>query len=157
MEDYNSIKTCIIHHPVYCLHAANGDECYPDCSVVWQEQKSSVETIISCHSSTCSVIFKHTCLLSALFSAILFGPSTESSSGLDSGRQEEYCSRERMMRRRLCWGVTCVVWFLIMYEGRSFNSIIFSCCLWICWSNINIMATVALFFLDTFKGIFWVN
>lgn len=110
------------------------------CSVTGTEIVSGNYYLLSL---TCSVIFKHTCLLSALFSAILFGPTTESSSGLDSGRQEEYCSRERMMQRRLCWGVTCVLWFLIMYEGKSFNSISFSCCLWICWSNINIMGSLS--------------
>ncbi len=96
-EDYNSIKACIVHHPVYCLHATNDDECYPDCSVVWQEQKSSLVTIISSHSSTCSVIFKHTCLLSALLYAVLFGPTAESSSGPDSGSWEEYCSQAGML------------------------------------------------------------
>ncbi len=99
---------------------------------MWQEQKSSLVTIISSHSSTCSVIFKHTCFLSALLYAVLFGPTAESSSGPDSGSREEYCSQAGMLYRRLCRRVTCVIWFLIMYGGRSLFSITFSHCLCIC-------------------------
>lgn len=130
VEDYNSIKTCIVHHPVYCLHAANGDECYPDCSVVWQEQKLSVETIISCHSSTCNVIFKYTCLL-------LCGPTTESSSGQDSGKQEGENVAETSLLG--VWRVSYAFW-LCMRVGVLTQSIFVS--LWICRSKINVLGSL---------------
>lgn len=60
---------------------------------------------------------------------------------------ERNISLGRMLYRRLCWGVTCVIWFLIMYGGRSLYSITFSCCLCICLSNINVMGSLSYCFV----------
>lgn len=112
-------QALLIIQSIVCILQA-GDECYQTAVwSVWQEQKWSAVTIISSYSSACSVIFKHTGLLAALFSAIFFGSTTVSSSGPVSRRWGEFGFRAGILQRGRCWSwrLSCAFWLWVFAQS----------------------------------------